>query len=508
MKMMWNNNVSLFIDETSLRLLVTNGQKVKKWAEVELEPGLIKDSVVVNEAEVGARIANLLKSQQVKTRKISLGISGLHSLTRPANLPQLPKSMLPEAVAREARRVLPVPLDQLYLSWSVIPGHKGRTPVYIAAIPRNTVDSIMRTLKLAGLSASRLSLKPLALTKAIPVNSAILVDLQTNEFDIAIMVNGISHPVRTVALPGEDLNWDEKLKMILNDLDRTIKFYNTNNPEKPLDKKMPIYVSGELTGRPQYQQALEANCGHPVMTVVPAFKGLEQLDPGRYMVNVAMTLKAHPAERATTFQAADLNVLPAIYQPKPISMVKVVGVPGGIAAVCLAVPLLLMMNSISANIDVMKKQLEMVNEISMQKTAERQRLKKQIGELEQQLTAAQTAENNALASYAFIQSSQEIISGDLLLSLSEVNSAIELHSIRQTANKLVVSGFAPSQEDIRMYANAILTYARQLDVSQRFTESIVSSISVGDNTVPEGALEPDLVRRIEFTLTFNRGDLN
>jgi type IV pilus assembly protein PilM len=208
---MWNEKVTLYIDDTSLRLMVTQGQRVKKWADMHLEPGLVKDSMVINEAEVGARLKNLIKSQRIRTKKVILGVSGLHSLTRPANLPQLPKSMLVEAVSREARRVLPVPLDQLYLAWTIIPGPKSRISVYLAATPRKSIDSIMRTLKIGGLEASRMSIKPLALTKAIPTNSAILVDLQPTEFDIAIMVDGVSQPVRSVSLPSEELSWEQKI---------------------------------------------------------------------------------------------------------------------------------------------------------------------------------------------------------------------------------------------------------------------------------------------------------
>jgi len=119
---MWNDKVILYIDDTSLRLLVTSGQKIKRWADMRLEAGMVKDSMVLQEDEVGAKIKNLLRGQKVSTKKVILGLSGLHSLTRPANLPLLPKAMLAEGVTREARRVLPVPLDQLYLTWKIIPG--------------------------------------------------------------------------------------------------------------------------------------------------------------------------------------------------------------------------------------------------------------------------------------------------------------------------------------------------------------------------------------------------
>jgi hypothetical protein len=58
---MWNEKVTVYIEDTSLRLMVTQGRKVKKWVDMHLEPDLIKDSVVFQEAEVGARIKNLTK---------------------------------------------------------------------------------------------------------------------------------------------------------------------------------------------------------------------------------------------------------------------------------------------------------------------------------------------------------------------------------------------------------------------------------------------------------------
>ncbi len=111
--------VTLYIDDTSLRLVVTAGKRIKKWAELPLEPGLVKGAVVIKEAEVAAKIKQLFKAQKIKTRKVVVGLSGLHSLTRPITLPQLPKAMLDEATIREAKRVLPVPLDQFYLLWQI-----------------------------------------------------------------------------------------------------------------------------------------------------------------------------------------------------------------------------------------------------------------------------------------------------------------------------------------------------------------------------------------------------
>jgi len=500
---MWNDKVTLYIEDTSLRLLVTNGQRIRKWAEMHLEPGLVKDSMVLQEGEVAARIKNLLKGQKVRASKVNLVVSGLHSLTRPANLPLLPKSMLEEAVAREARRVLPVPLDQLYLSWKVIPGPKSRISVYLAATPRKSIDSYIKALKSAGLEAARLSIKPLALTKAIPVNTAILVDLQPTEFDIVIMVDGVSQPVRTVPLPSEEITWEQKLRTIISDLDRTIKFYAGNNQDKPLDARVPVFISGDLLSRPHYQQIIEEATGRVVMPLTPAFRGMEHLDPSRYTANIAMAMTAPSAGREFTFPVANLNLLPQQYQPRPLSLVKVVGIPGGVAAACVVIPMIMMMQNTSANISVMQDQLNTANTIINQKTVQKQQLKKEISGLEAQVTAEKQKAARLNNSLTQIHNYQETINGDLLISLSKLNSDIELTSLRQTADRLDISGVAKTREDIQNFAETVIQYARELDISDRFSQSLISSISV---VRPEPS-EPDVIPEpvLQFVLTFSRG---
>jgi hypothetical protein len=388
----------------------------------------------------------------------------------------------------------------------VIPGTKGRISIYLAATPRQSIDSIMRALKIGGLDASRMYIKPLSLTKAIPVNSAILVDLQPTEFDIVIMVGGISQPVRSISLPSEELTWEQKIKMIVSDLERTIKFYATNNPERPLDLKIPIFVSGELIGKPQYQKILEEATGRPTMAVGPAFKGLEQFDSGRYMVNMTMVLASPSPGREMTFPVANLNVLPVPYQPKPISMTKVVGIPGSVAVAAFVIPMLMMVQSTSTNNGVMQDQVNTINQLINQKTVQKIQIKKEVTELEKKSVSASLAVTNLNDSLNAIVQSQEIINGDLLLSLSKLSGTINLESIKETADGLQISGFAPTSSDIEIYARTILTYARDLEISERFSESTISSMSLVMPSGPPGSsiAKSDTTQQIEFTLTFAR----
>ena len=131
---MAKKTVTLYIDDTSIRLLLAQGKQIKKWADLPLEPGLVKNGVVRKEEEVAAKIKQLFQARKIKTKKVNIGISGLHCLSRPVTLPQLPKVMLDEAVRREAKRVLPVPPEKLYLSWQSLPTSEGKSHAFLVAI--------------------------------------------------------------------------------------------------------------------------------------------------------------------------------------------------------------------------------------------------------------------------------------------------------------------------------------------------------------------------------------
>jgi type IV pilus assembly protein PilM len=506
---MWNNiwdkishtTVTLYIDDTSLRLLVARGQRVKKWADVRLEPGLIANSVIVQQNEVAAKIKELFKSQKVQSKRVTLGHSGLHSLTRPVVLPELNKAMLAEAVTREARRVLPIPLEQLYLSWRTYPSPKGRVNAFIAATPRKTVDSMIKTLELAGYEPSHMTIRSLALTKAMPENTALIVDLQPTEFDIIIMSDGIPQPIRTIALPNEELTWEQKLDMIAADVERTIKFFDTNNAEKPLDSRLPMIVSGELMDRSDLHESLSRKVGRPIQVFTPILKVPEQMHLGRYIVNVAMAVESTNSERQSTFPVANINLLPAPYQPKPISMAKLIGIPGTGVAAAMIIPLVMLMQNTSTSIDSLQHQIDTTNLTANQRNAQRTLMKEEIAKLEKRIAAIKTTSDSLKISLETILADQECVNNDLQLTLDNLPLDINLTSINQSGKTLTLSGSAPTQEDVHFYAQTILDYARKLDATYRFTETTISSLSI--SRPGEGG--SDSPGSIQFTLTFERG---
>src|SRR4030042_287676 len=258
---MANNTVSLYIDDTNIRLMVTRGKRITRLADAPLDVGLNDIDTDEQEKELTEKIKNLFKSNKIHAKKVILGLSGLHCLTRPVVLPELPRALLNEAVTREAKRVLPVPLEQLYISWQILSVAEGKIQAFMVATPRHIADMIIRVLNQTGCKPYLMDIKPMALARLSTEATALIVDVQAKEFDIIIMVNGIPQPIRTVAFPQEELALSEKLLIVKDDVKRTVQFHNSNSGDNSIQANTTMFVSGELAYEPELYESLANELG-------------------------------------------------------------------------------------------------------------------------------------------------------------------------------------------------------------------------------------------------------
>ena len=461
--------VTLYIDDTSIRLLVTSGKRIKKWADVALDPGMVKNAVVLKQEEVAAKIKQLFKVRKIGSKKVTPGISGLHCLTRPIILPQMPKDMLEEAVRREANRVLPVSSEQLYLQWQSIPAPEGKLQVFLVAIPRTAADALFNTLRLAGLKSDLMDLKPMLLARMVNDTMAVIVDVQPNEFDIVIMGVGIPQPIRTVPFSNEALSWPEKISQIKDDVSRTIEFYNTNNPETPLAATLPVLTSGELAGEAEQCQALSDGLSRPVLPLSPPFESPDGLDPNLYTANMGLVLKKIAPTNGSGLLVNELNVLPVVYQPEPISLTRILAVPGAVVAIGLLLFLAFITQSTFTDIAETRTQLNATNQLLQQKMAQKQIYADAIAELQKEITSAEASGGNFALAVSSLETQSEAVNGNLIVTVNSLPETVSLTSINQNRETLTISGRAPSETDA-------LSYLRELEESERFSSITITNL--------------------------------
>ena len=476
--------VTLYIEDTDIKLLVTKGKHVEKWASLLLEPSLVRDGVILDEDQVAESIKNLFKLGGVKQKKVVVGISGLNSIFRVITLPELSSALLPEAIMNEARRGIPVPLEQVYLSYQPIPASRGETRLFLVAYPRNSTDTLIKTLHKAGLKPNVMDLAPLALSRCANEPRAIIINSWLTYLDVIIMTDSLPQVIRSLSLPTESVALKEKLSVIAEELARTVAFYNTSNPGNPLGSTVPVFVCGDLAEEPDSWQSLVGQSGYPVSALIPPIQFPEEFSPCTFMVNIGLALKGQlPKGEDNYFSIVDFNALPGAYQPVAINITRViapVAIVIGIGALAYGGILVKDINSDTA---VLRSQIDELNsEIGKLNSqmipiriaiAEQDEaialLPEQAAQIESQIQSVEATEGKFSTMLAGLNEGLGKTDGDLKEAVDLLPAAVSLLGVSYGSDSMTISGLAPTEGDI-------FTYARALRSSERFTEVVISSI--------------------------------
>lgn len=466
---MANEVITLYIDDTSLKLLVARGKEVKKWATLPLEPGLVRDGVIVDQTRVAAKIKEFLQAEGVKGKKVIAGLSGLRCLLRVISLPHLPETMLTEGIMWEAKRVLPVPPEETYIQWQTMPAPKEETRVFLAAVPRNATDALTETLREAGVKPYLMDLAPLALARVVSTATAIIVDTRPTEIDIVTMVEGVPQLIRTLFLPSEAPSLEEKLVTIREELKRTIKFYNSSHPDKPLEPSVPIFASGELGENPEACQSLADALNYSVLPLSSPLECPEDAAPSQYMVNIGLALKELPVGKRASLSLVNLNVLPEVYRPKPIPLNKILTYAGVMVATFLLTSLVMLAQSSTAETALLQSQVDASNRLLKHRQEILQLQMADIAELEKEVAESEVNRDTFTGVLDELSWQRETVNGDLALATRALPTdiAIDLTLVTHTSDTLTIYGLAQNEVDV-------LAYASILRASGRFSLVLIS----------------------------------
>jgi type IV pilus assembly protein PilM len=465
---MAKNTTTLYVSDTGINLMVTRGKRIAKLAYMPLDLNLSDINTEAKEDDLVNKIKLLFKSNHIGVRKIILGISGLHCLTRPVSLPELPKAMVEEAITREARRVLPVPLDQLYISWQIVSTFEGKIQVFVVAIPKYIADTLVRILNRTGFKPYLMDIKPLALARVSREATAIIVDIQSKEFDIIIMSKGMPQTIRTVPFPQEYLAHTDRLSIVRDELKRTIQFYNSNNPENIIQNDTSMLISGELVDEAETIEFLTQELGYQVAPLVSPLKCAKQLDPSHHLTNVGLALKELPNEAGPSLP--NFNTLPAPYLPKQIPRGRLMAIPAAAAAAGVIFLLVFMIQGAAAKIEQDQNTLDSTKKLVEQRQAQRTELKQSIAAMEQILADTETSRDAFLAVLDSLNTGQELIDGDLNAAVNNIVLNLELYRISHAEDQMLVNGQALTEQEV-------LEFVRNLQDTGRFSEVTIASLT-------------------------------
>jgi len=465
--------VTLFIDDTDIRLLVAKGKQVQKWARLPLEPGLVSDGVILDEAQMADKLRELFELSKITPGRIIVGISGLNSLYRIVSLPALPEAVMAEAVKHEARRVIPVSLDQVYLSYQPLPSPKGETRLFLVAFPKNTADVLVRALRQIGVDPYLMDLAPLALCRNANEPRAIIVNAWLTHLDIVIMTDRVPQVIRSLSLVGEATSLSDILPTITEELNRTITFYNSGHMETPLDATVPILVSGDLAEAPDSWQSLAGSSGYPVAVLSSPMEYPEGFNPNQFMVNMGLALKELFPEKGTeNFSLVNFNALPEVYRPKVRPLSQTLIPAGAAVGIGLLIFSVFLVQSSITRTETLRSQLTASESLISQQQQEIVNLKTQINQAETLMAPTEATAGVFSTTFTDLEQVRERVDEDLHEIVSLKPADVDLTEVNHDSEVVTVSGVVPEED-----RNDIFAYARSLRGSGRFPTVIILSIA-------------------------------
>ena len=471
---MAKRQVSLYIDDAAIELMVSKGREVLKWSTVALQPGMVKDGMIRDQAAVAAKIRELWQAEKLGgNKKVVVGVNGMNCLYQMVTLPELPENLLGEAVAREATHNLGIEMEQVYLSWQVLSADHGQLRIYLTVMARDMIDGVLSALKEAGLKPWMMDIKPLCLARASSEARAVLVDTQPGSFDLVVLSDGIPEVVRSLSFP-EDALLGEKTALLKGELDRAIVFYNSAHMDKGLDLSVPILVSGELAHQEGEWETLRGPRERKVKALESPMAERSDFDHCRYATTVGLALKELFREEqwAVCHSIVNFNALPGAYMPRKQSLAEALWLPvviGGVLVVAAGIGLCAYVQGQSDDLAADLKSVEA--RIEEQKVTD-----VNIKALREQVDAAQATAGQVASSLAGWDASRDLVSGDLWEVYNSLPTGVSLDSVARSEAGVNLGGTAGDE-------SSILDYARTLKDGGRFSTVVVNNITRGDGSV-------------------------
>lgn len=284
------DSVTLNIEATEARLLILKAGCILRWDSIALPAGTLRAGQVAQPAELGRAVSELFDRGKAARQSAVVGLSGQRSLVRILNLPPVDGKLFEETVRREARRELPLPIDELYLSWQALDnGAAAHRRVFALGIPRETIDTCMTGLRAANVRPGVMDLKPLALARAVNLPDVLIADAEAASQDVVLVRDGVPIIVRSIGLPQPARPLSEQADALATEVQRTLDFYQSGMAAGRPPWSPVVCLTGLLGGEDVLRQRIGARW--PLVQPAPSLPVPADLPVLLYLTNIGLALK-------------------------------------------------------------------------------------------------------------------------------------------------------------------------------------------------------------------------
>jgi type IV pilus assembly protein PilM len=192
----------------------------------------------------------------IKTNRATVSLPSFSVFSSVINVPKN-KKKLEEAVIQEAKKVLPLPIEEMVLDWKVVPSQKGElesseSTVFLTGSPKKLVRKYIEVFKKADIFLANLETETFSLIRSIlgkDPSVVMMIQMGGNSTNFSIIKNDIPYLNRSINISGgaitkkisEELNldWDQAEQFKL-DLSLSSTEKNAKIPKLAIDVLDPI----------------------------------------------------------------------------------------------------------------------------------------------------------------------------------------------------------------------------------------------------------------------------
>lgn len=450
--------VTLSLENDVIRVVVVEGREVVAWGTAtQAEEPVAENGDADLEGEGQAdRLRTLLKQLGISRGRVVTDLPLHAPLMRHLQLPKMRQRYLEQVVAAEVLETIPFSAEEVDLAWQVRSNGTGQELLAVA-VQKEVMDDHVRLLKEVGLRPLAAYSKAVALAHAAGVTDGIVAHLESSQVALVLVRKEVPQVAYQVEFAEHDTSPQEQAETVSRAVEVVAGYYQTVD-SGDASQKLPVVLTGQLSGEGPLAQALEQALHREVLPFAPPMVYPEHFPPREYAINLGLALADQARTKArgkvSVHGVPSVNLLPERYLPrslpiKPIAVFVALFLLGTVAFNVAP-----QVDSVSNEVAALSASL---TEVQLQQRQQRLVLgSTRVIEVDTQ--AAQHLSQGLESNLAGLEGDLEVLLEQLeTLTSTALPPNVVLSSLKQLGDGFALTGTASTYEDVLQYTANLRT---------------------------------------------------
>ena len=190
------------------------------YGMAEIETNISRDEAQESQEKIADTLKSLLKKANAQSKQVITALSNFSVFSSVISLPSLPEKEMAKAITWEAKKFVPMPIENVVLDWKIINDEENQQQekpetktsgkkmekILLTAAPRKLVERYINIFKMAGLSLASLETESFALARSLVGNdnaSILIADIGSLTTDLTVVENGVPVLSRSIDVGGK-----------------------------------------------------------------------------------------------------------------------------------------------------------------------------------------------------------------------------------------------------------------------------------------------------------------